>query len=132
MSVGVAFTGGECEDAIDYYCNIFDLKAPEKPVRYGDFVQFDYPKEIAKRIYMTELNIYGNSIYLFDAPNDKIVDKGNNVRIVIETCPDNLYNAYMKFGKDSIVDMEPQKVNNQIITTFIDKFGIYWHFIARI
>ena len=115
-----------------YYCNVFGLKEPEKVIRYSDFEEFNHPKEIKDRIYNSYLDIYDNRIYLYDVTNDKLINRGNNVRVVIETTSDNLYRAYMNFRKDSTVTMEPQKVNKKIFTTLIDKYDISWQFIAEI
>lgn len=58
--------------------------------------------------------------------------KGNNVKIVIETDSDNLYWAYINFKKDSNVTNNPQKLDNRLFTSFVDKYNISWQFIAEI
>ena len=132
MAVGLAFTDGKCLEALHYYCNVFGLEEPKKVIRYSDFEKYNHPKEIKDRIYNSYLDIYDNRIYLYDVTNDKLINRGNNVRVVIETTSDNLYRAYMNFRKDSTVTMEPQKVNKKIFTTLIDKYDISWQFIAEI
>ena len=132
MAVGLAFKDGQCIDALKYYCEVFDIKEPEKFIRYSDFDKFNYPENIRHRIYNSYIEVYGNRIFLYDVTNDDILNLGNNVRIVIETTSDNLYRAYMNFRKDSNITMEPQKVNKRLFTTLIDKFDITWQFIAEI
>ncbi|WP_297789375.1 hypothetical protein [uncultured Anaerococcus sp.] len=132
MAVGIAFTDGKCIEALHYYCNVFGIEEPKKIIRYSDFEKFNHPKEIKNRIYNSYIDIYGNRIYLYDVTNDRIIQNGNNVRIVIETSSDNLYRAYMNFRKDSTITMEPQKINKKLFTTLVDKYNISWQFIAEI
>lgn len=132
MAVALAFKNGLCMEAINYYCDIFDLEYPEKLIRYKDFEKFNYPPEIRDRIYNSYLDIYGNRVYLYDVTNDETYVKGNNLRIVIETDSDNLYRAYINFEKDSTVKSEPQRINTKLFTSFVDRYGISWQFIAEI
>ncbi|BFL72676.1 MULTISPECIES: hypothetical protein [Anaerococcus] len=131
MAVGITFKNGECLDAVDYYCEVFDLEKPKTIFKYSDFKEFKHPEKIKNRIYLTYLEIYGNKIYMQDTTIDENLSNGNNVKIVIETSADDLYKSYMNFRKDSRVIMEPQKVNSKLLTTFlVDKYDIGWQFIA--
>ena len=132
MAVALAFKNGLCEEAIDYYCNVFNLEEPKNIIRYRDFERFNHPPKIRDRIYSSHIDIYGNRIYLYDVTNDASYIKGNNVRIVIETNSDNLYMVYINFKKDSNITSEPQKLDNKLFTSFVDKYDISWQFIAEI
>lgn len=132
MAVGIIFKNGECLNALDYYCTVFGLEKPDNIIKYSDFKKFNHPENIKNRVYITYLEIYGNTIYLQDTTIDENLHQGNNVKIVIETSSDNLYRAYMNFRKDSNVTMEPQRVNNKLLTTLIDKYDIIWQFIAEL
>lgn len=132
MAVALAFKNGLCEEAIDYYCNVFNLEEPKNIIRYRDFERFNHPPKIRDRIYSSHIDIYGNRIYLYDVTNDATYVKGNNVRIVIETNSDNLYMVYINFKKDSNITSEPQKLDNKLFTSFVDKYDISWQFIAEI
>mgnify|MGYP000171140483 CR=1 FL=1 len=130
MAVGITFKNGECLDAVNYYCDVFDLEEPKMICKYSDFKKYKHPEKIKDRIYLTSLEIYGNRIYMQDTTIDENISKGNNVKIVIETSEDNLYKSYKNFRKDSHIIMEPQKVNNKLFTTFVDKYDIGWQLIA--
>ncbi|WP_297282273.1 hypothetical protein [uncultured Anaerococcus sp.] len=132
MAVGIIFKNGECLNALDYYCTVFGLEKPDNIIKYSDFKKFNHPENIKNRVYITYLEIYGNTIYLQDTTIDENLHQGNNVKIVIDTSSDNLYRAYMNFRKDSNVTMEPQRVNNKLLTTLIDKYDIIWQFIAEL
>ena len=132
MAVALTFKNGLCDEAINYYCNVFDLAYPEDIIRYRDFAKFNHPPKIRDRIYNSHLYIYGNRIYLYDVTNDDTYVKGNNIKIVIETDSDKLYRAYINFKKDSNVTSEPQKLDNKLFTSFVDKYDISWQFIAEI
>lgn len=132
MAVGIAFDKGLCVDALKYYCEVFDLDFPANIIRYSDFQKYILPADLKDRIYSSYLDIYDNRIYFYDVTNDNVLQKGNNVRIVIETSSDNLFRAYMNFRKDSNVTFEPQKFNNKLFTTLIDKYQVSWQFIADI
>ncbi|WP_308652687.1 hypothetical protein [uncultured Anaerococcus sp.] len=132
MAVALTFKNGLCDEAINYYCDVFDLAYPENIIRYRDFAKFNHPPKIRDRIYNSYLDIYGNRIYLYDVTNDDTYVKGNNVKIVIETDSDKLYRAYINFKKDSNVTSEPQKLDNKLFTSFVDKYNISWQFIAEI
>lgn len=132
MAVALAFKNGLCLEAINYYCDIFNLEHPKSIIRYRDFEKYNHPPQIRDRIYNSHLDIYGNRIYLYDVTNDDTYVKGNNVRIVIETDSDNLYRAYINFKKDSNITSEPQRLNSKLFTSFIDKYDISWQFIAEI
>lgn len=132
MAVALTFKNGLCDEAINYYCNVFDLAYPEDIIRYRDFAKFNHPPKIRDRIYNSHLDIYGNKIYLYDVTNDDTYVKGNNIKIVIETDSDKLYMAYINFKKDSNVTSEPQKLDNKLFTSFVDKYDISWQFIAEI
>ena len=115
MAVGISFKNGKCLEAIEYYCDMFDLDPPEKIIRYSDFEQYNFPEEIRDRIYNSKLEIYGN-----------------NGRVVIETNSENLYKAYSKLEKESKVLMQPQTINKKLFTTLIDKYKVFWQIIATI
>ena len=132
MAVGITFKNGECEEAINYYCDVFGLEKPNEIIRYKDFKKYNHPDNIKNRVYLSMLEIYGNTVYLADTTIDENLVEGNNVKIVIETTSDNLYRAYMNFRKDSNVTVEPQKVNNKLFTTLIDKYEIIWQFISEL
>lgn len=132
MAVGISFNEGKCLEAIEYYCKIFDIKFPKKLIKYSDFDYFNFPKDIRDRIYNSKLDIYGNNVYLFDVTNDKLWKSGNNCRVVIETNSDNLYKAFQKLKKNSIIIMEPQKINKKLFTTLIDKYNVHWQLMAEI
>lgn len=132
MAVALTFKNGLCDEAINYYCDVFDIAYPENIIRYRDFAKFNHPPKIMDRIYNSHLDIYGNRIYLYDVTNDDTYVKGNNVKIVIETDSDKLYRAYINFKKDSNVTSEPQKLDNKLFTSFVDKYNISWQFIAEI
>ena len=132
MAVGIIFKNGECLNALDYYCTVFGLEKPDTIIKYSDFEKFNHPENIKNRVYITYLEIYGNKIYLQDTTIDENLNQGNNVKIVIETSSDNLYRAYMNFRKDSNVTTEPQRVNNKLLTTLVDKYDIIWQFIAEL
>lgn len=132
MAVALTFKNGLCDEAINYYCNVFDLAYPEDIIRYRDFAKFNHPPKIRDRINNSHLDIYGNRIYLYDVTNDDTYVKGNNIKIVIETDSDKLYRAYINFKKDSNVTSEPQKLDNKLFTSFVDKYDISWQFIAEI
>lgn len=132
MAVALAFKNGLCDEAIKYYCDVFNLEQPKNIIRYRDFERFNHPPKIRDRIYNSNLDIYGNRIYLYDVTNDATYIKGNNVRIVIETNSDNLYMAYINFRKDSNITSEPQKIDNRLFTSFVDKYDISWQFIAEV
>ncbi|MDO4594015.1 MAG: VOC family protein [Tissierellia bacterium] len=130
MSVCVVFKEGKCEDALKYYCDVFNLNVP-KITRYSSFEDNHYPKDIRNRIYKSTLDILGSTIYLSDSINDDIVDVGNNFYIVIKMNKDKLFDCYRKFEKDSIIKAEPQKIDGKVCTRLIDKFGISWQFMTR-
>lgn len=132
MAVGITFKNGDCINAIAYYKDVFGLDKPCKVIKYSDFIQFNHPDDVKDRVYMSSIDIYGNKIYLSDTTIDENLIEGNNVKIVIETTSDNLYRAYMNFRKDSKVTFEPQKLNNKLVTTLIDKYDITWQFIAEL
>lgn len=131
MAVGITFKDGKCVEAINYYCEVFDLDFPENLIKYSDFDKFSLPDKMKDRIYNSYLEIFGNRIYFYDTTNDDSIEEGNNVRIVIETNPDNLYNTYMNFRKESTVKRQPQRINKKLFTTLVDKYGITWQFIAN-
>lgn len=132
MSVGITFKNGNCIEAVEYYSNIFGIEKPKEIIRYSDFKQYRQPDDIKDRVYITSIDVYGNTIFLSDTTLDESLVHGNNVKIVIETTSDNLYRAYMNFRKDSTITYEPQNLNNKLITTLIDKYDITWQFIADI
>ena len=132
MAVGISFKNGKCLEAIEYYCDMFDLDPPEKIIRYSDFEQYNFPEEIRDRIYNSKLEIYGNNVYLFDTTDDKHWTSGNNGRVVIETNSENLYKAYSKLEKESKVLMQPQTINKKLFTTLIYKYKVFWQIIATI
>lgn len=131
MAVAISFKNGKCLEAIDYYRQVFSLDSPKYILKYKDFEKYNYPPDIRDRVYNSYIEVYGNRIYLYDATNDKAMIEGNNVRIVIETSSDNLFDAYNKLRKDSRVISEPQKVNKKLFTSLIDKYGIIRQFVAR-
>lgn len=132
MSVGLSFKNGKCLEAIKYYCDMFGLEVPKKIIKYSDFEQYNFPKDIRDRIYNSKLEIYGNNVYLFDTTDDKNWVSGNNGRVVIETNSENLYKAYAKLKKESKVLMQPQRINKKLFTTLIDKYKVCWQIIATI
>lgn len=132
MAVGLSFKNGKCLEAIKYYCDMFGLEVPKKIIKYSDFEQYNFPKDIRDRIYNSKLEIYGNNVYLFDTTDDKNWVSGNNVRVVIETNSENLYKAYAKLKKESKVLMQPQRINKKLFTTLIDKYKVCWQIIATI
>lgn len=132
MAVGISFKNGKCLEAIKYYCDIFELDPPDKLIKYSDFEQYNFPKEVRDRIYNSKLEIYGNNVYLFDTTDDKHRISCNNGRVVIETSSENLYKAYSKLEKESKVLMQPQRINKKLFTTFIDKYNVFWQIIATI
>lgn len=132
MAVGLSFKNGKCLEAIRYYCDMFGLEVPKKIIKYSDFEQYNFPKDIRDRIYNSKLEIYGNNVYLFDTTDDKNWVSGNNGRVVIETNSENLYKAYAKLKKESKVLMQPQRINKKLFTTLIDKYKVCWQIIATI
>lgn len=132
MAVGLSFKNGKCLEAIKYYCDMFGLEVPKKIIKYSDFEQYNFPKDIRDRIYNSKLEIYGNNLYLFDTTDDKNWVSGNNGRVVIETNSENLYKAYAKLKKESKVLMQPQRINKKLFTTLIDKYKVCWQIIATI
>lgn len=132
MAVGLSFKNGKCLEAIEYYCDMFGLEVPKKIIKYSDFEQYNFPKDIRDRIYNSKLEIYGNNVYLFDTTDDKNWVSGNNGRVVIETNSENLYKAYAKLKKESKVLMQPQRINKKLFTTLIDKYKVCWQIIATI
>ena len=132
MAVGISFKDGECLGAINYYCEVFDLEKPSDIIKYRDFEKYKHPDNIKDRVYIAKLDIYDNIVYLSDTTIDEKHKSGNNVKVVIETSSDNLYRAYMNFRKDSNITLEPQKVDNKLFTTLIDKYDISWQFIAEL
>ena len=104
----------------------------KKIIKYSDFEQYNFPKDIRDRIYNSKLEIYGNNVYLFDTTDDKNWVSGNNGRVVIETNSENLYKAYAKLKKESKVLMQPQRINKKLFTTLIDKYKVCWQIIATI
>ncbi|MDU1317028.1 MULTISPECIES: hypothetical protein [Anaerococcus] len=130
MAVGISFKNGKCLEAINYYCDIFDIDPPKKLIRYSDFEQYNFPLEVRDRIYNSKLEIYGNNVYLFDTTDDKHWLSGNNGRVVIETNSENLYKAYSKLKKESKILMQPQRINKKLFTTLIDKYNVFWQIIA--
>lgn len=132
MAVGLSFKNGKCLEAINYYCDMFGLEVPKKIIKYSDFEQYNFPKDIRDRIYNSKLEIYGNNVYLFDTTDDKNWVSGNNGRVVIETNSENLYKAYAKLKKESKVLMQPQRINKKLFTTLIDKYKVCWQIIATI
>ncbi len=132
MAVGLSFKNGKCLEAIKYYCDMFGLEVPKKIIKYSDFEQYNFPKDIRDRIYNSKLEIYGNNVYLFDTTDDKNWVSGNNGRVVIETNSENLYKAYAKLKKESKVLMQPQRINKKLFTTLIDKYNVCWQIIATI
>ncbi|MDU5504272.1 MAG: hypothetical protein E6073_03880 [Anaerococcus vaginalis] len=132
MAVGLSFKNGKCLEAIKYYCDMFGLEVPKKIIKYSDFEQYNFPKDIRDRIYNSKLEIYGNNVYLFDTTDDKNWVSGNNGRVVIETNSENLYKAYAKLKKESKVLMQPQRINKKLFTTLIDKYKVCWQIIATI
>ena len=40
--------------------------------------------------------------------------------------------VYINFKKDSNITSEPQKLDNKLFTSFVDKYDISWQFIAEI
>lgn len=132
MAVGLSFKNGKCLEAIKYYCDMFGIEVPKKIIKYSDFEQYNFPKDIRDRIYNSKLEIYGNNVYLFDTTDDKNWVSGNNGRVVIETNSENLYKAYAKLKKESKVLMQPQRINKKLFTTLIDKYKVCWQIIATI
>ncbi|MSS78491.1 hypothetical protein HV819_05005 [Anaerococcus sp. AGMB00486] len=130
MAVGISFKEGKCLEAIEYYCDIFGIDFPKKIIRYSDFECYNFPKDVRNRIYNSKLEIYGNNVYLFDTTDDKHWVNGNNGRVVIETNSENLYKAFQKLKEESIILMEPQKINKKLFTTLIDKYNVHWQIIA--
>lgn len=132
MPVSVVFKDGKCEEALNYYCKVFNIDFPDNIIRYEEFNEYQYPLDIRHRIFLSKVNILGTNIYFSDAANDNIIDYGNNVSIVVNTDEENLYNYHYMLKEDSFVIFEPQKRKNLLFTKIIDKFNVSWIFVAKI
>lgn len=132
MPASVVFKDGKCEEALKYYCKVFNIDFPDNIIRYEQLDEYQYPLDIRHRIFLSMVNILGTNIYFSDAANDNIIDYGNNVSIVINTDEESLYNYHYMLKEDSFVIFEPQKRKDFLFTKIIDKFNVSWIFLTKI
>lgn len=118
---------GNAEEAMDFYCGIFD-RGKREIMRYGQVEDYPASAEWALKVMHGYLAFHGFELYFSDMPEGQEVPAGKRISLtLVFDSEEELTRVYNALKEDGEVNMELQKTFwNAIYASVIDKYGIGW------
>lgn len=117
---------GNCEDALNYYANIFNAQIANKQT-YEDSNQ-DIPESYRQNLQHAELKGDGIHIMAYDASPDTPLNSGNNIHMSVELeNKDKAKTVFENLCKNGTVHHELREREwNALYGRCTDKYNIQW------
>jgi PhnB protein len=123
---------GECQEALQFYREVFKVEGKHDVMRYGDNPAADVPEEGRNRVMYSSLPIFEHNIMMADVPLGSPFQKGGNVALTLgspdKTEIERLFNALADGGQ---IDMPlGNTFFSELYGMVTDRFGIRWQLSA--
>lgn len=124
------YFNGNCREAIEYYCSLFDQPLP--PIQtYGEIPptdDFQLPEEAKHLVLYSKLELDGYPLYMSDTLPGYGVESSESISIVIDTeTEDQIREMYHYLRKEGEVLMELQETFfSELYGRVRDQYGVQW------
>lgn len=122
---------GDCMDAIEFYCKVFEVEKPKEIATYADIPpspEFTITEDMKKLVMHSCLEIHGNTLMLSDMPPSMPVEFGSNITLTVNSKDkEELNRIFEKLSEGGKILMPLGETYWTKLYGYVkDRFGIMW------